>query len=430
MQLKRRLAVAVPGMLAVALAAVVVPGAVDQREEALEDLRARNQGALEAVGSAVAGLLSRNDLAALDALIAQLQEGWGSRELREFAVLDGGGRVLAHADLALFNTAMDDAFSRAAVASDAASWEYGEHELRIAVPARAGLRWATVIARFSLDRLHSQARSRERRWLWSSALALLTIGGFVVLLADHLVVRPLAVFQQSLRRMGEGHWGTRVPDLGGDELRTLAGSANRLAETVRTDLDSLEAQLQSRVKEVSDLNARLERLSVTDGLTGVSNQKRFHDVLRSELLRCERHRRPLALLLVDVDFFKRVNESKGHPAGDELLRSIAEILAQELRQTDLIARFGGEEFSVVLPETTKGEALQVAERMRQAVADRVNEVPRWGQLVTVSIGVATFPEDGPSADRILEGAMGSLLIAKRSGRNRVVSARSGGGGGT
>jgi diguanylate cyclase (GGDEF)-like protein len=128
--------------------------------------------------------------------------------------------------------------------------------------------------------------------------------------------------------------------------------------------------------------------------------------------------------MIDVDFFKRVNDSMGHPAGDQLLRQLAQVLGTDLRQTDLLARYGGEEFGVLLPETTKSEALQVGERMRQAVEERLNAGGQtWPARVTVSIGVATFPEDGRDAEQVLLAADQALYLAKRQGRNRVVGAK-------
>ena len=106
---------------------------------------------------------------------------------------------------------------------------------------------------------------------------------------------------------------------------------------------------------------------------------------------------------------------------------LAAVLGEDLRQTDLIARYGGEEFAVLLPETTKSEAMQVAERMREAVEVQINDgATTWPQKVTVSVGVATFPEDGKTAEAVLSAADQAMYVAKRAGRNRVIGARSGG----
>jgi diguanylate cyclase (GGDEF)-like protein len=224
--------------------------------------------------------------------------------------------------------------------------------------------------------------------------------------------------------MGEGHLSTRVPPLRGSELGELTDTINRMASALQHERENLERAVTERTRELQEANARLERLAVTDGLTGVFNHRRFQEQLQSELIRSERHKRPMGVLMVDVDFFKKVNDAMGHPAGDELLRRLAEVLGADLRQTDMIARYGGEEFAVILPETTKSEAMQVAERMRIAVEAKINAgTTVFPMKVTVSIGVATFPEDGKSVEQVLTAADQAMYVAKRQGRNRVIGAR-------
>jgi diguanylate cyclase (GGDEF)-like protein len=255
-------------------------------------------------------------------------------------------------------------------------------------------------------------------------LIFLVMGTLLFLGLDRLVVKPVRTLQGAVRRMGEGHLSTRVPQLRGSELGELTDVINRMAAALQHERENLEKAVADRTRELQEANARLERLAVTDGLTGVFNHRRFQEQLQGELLRSERHNRPMAVLMVDVDFFKKVNDAMGHPAGDELLRRLAEVLSRDLRQTDMIARYGGEEFGVILPETTKSEAMQVAERMRQAVENRINTPESsWPTRVTVSIGVATFPEDGRTGEQVLTAADQAMYVAKRAGRNRVIGAR-------
>jgi diguanylate cyclase (GGDEF)-like protein len=223
--------------------------------------------------------------------------------------------------------------------------------------------------------------------------------------------------------MGEGSLNTRAPPLQGRELGELSEMVNRMAASLQAERDNLERAVELRTKELQELNQKLERLAVTDGLTGLYNHRRFQEGLAGELLRAQRTSRPISVLMIDVDLFKRVNDAMGHPAGDELLRQLALVLGEGLRVTDLLARYGGEEFAVLLPETSRSEALAVAERMRSAVEARVNMGSPWTQKVTISIGVATFPEDGKSAEGVLGAADQALYAAKRSGRNKVLSAR-------
>jgi diguanylate cyclase (GGDEF)-like protein len=424
MGIRGQLTLLVPGIVALALALGTFFEVRRERRESLEDFRQRNEKVLQAIGVTVAVQIAQNDMGGLDTLVAHLTDSMRQRDLIELAVLDDQGRVLAHTETERFNTVVRDDFSLNAIESEKPTLARVDGVYLQSVPAVSGIRWGTVTAKYSLDRLNQQfERTRNR-------LALTSLAIFVVLAAilffglDRLVVRPVLTLQQAVRRMGEGHLGTRVPPLRGSELGELTNVINRMASALQHERENLERSVAERTKELQEANARLERLAVTDGLTGVFNHRRFQEQLQAELLRSERHKRPMGVLMVDVDFFKKVNDAMGHPAGDELLRRLAEVLSADLRATDLIARYGGEEFAVILPETTKSEAMQVAERMRQAVETRINSGERtWPNKVTVSIGVATFPEDGKSGEQVLTSADQAMYVAKRQGRNRVIGAR-------
>jgi diguanylate cyclase (GGDEF)-like protein len=348
------------------------------------------------------------------------------RDLVELAVLDDAGRVLAHSSPEKFNSVLTDEFSTTAIKAEGSTFKRDPSSYVISAPAVSGIRWGTVTARFSLDRLDAQFNRTRNRLAVSSFIIFLAVGTLLFFGLDRLVVRPVRTLQHAVRRMGEGHLSTRVPQLRGSELGELTNVINRMASALQHERENLERAVTERTRELQDANARLERLAVTDGLTGVFNHRRFQEQLQGELIRSERHKRPLGVLMVDVDFFKKVNDSMGHPAGDELLRRLAAVLSTDLRQTDMIARYGGEEFAVILPETTKSEAMQVAERMRQAVEERINTGTPWPTRVTVSIGVATFPEDGTTGEAVLTAADQAMYVAKRQGRNRVIGARGGG----
>jgi diguanylate cyclase (GGDEF)-like protein len=181
------------------------------------------------------------------------------------------------------------------------------------------------------------------------------------------------------------------------------------------------AELEHRNRSARrSLHAR----SFTDRLTGLRNYDYFSEVLRSELARVRRYGGCVTLVMLDLDRFKAYNDSHGHAAGNRLLASVGHTLAREKRDADIAARFGGEEFALLVPGRGS-EAVIVAERVRQAIAelstaglDR-HDVP---DIVTASAGIATFPVDARDADELLELADGALYEAKRRGRNRVVSA--------
>lgn len=154
-----------------------------------------------------------------------------------------------------------------------------------------------------------------------------------------------------------------------------------------------------------------------DALTGIANRRALEEALAGEISRAERFGRPLAVVLVDLDRFKQTNDTHGHAAGDLLLRAVARILESTARQGDTVARLGGEELVVVLPETELGGARRLAERLRAGI-----EACRVGQMrTTASVGVATWAE-GDDVERLLAAADGALYRAKENGRNRVETA--------
>jgi diguanylate cyclase (GGDEF)-like protein len=167
------------------------------------------------------------------------------------------------------------------------------------------------------------------------------------------------------------------------------------------------------------LFARVQELAIADELTGVPNRRHFFELAGRDLSSAQRHGHPLFALMVDIDHFKRVNDSHGHPVGDEVIREVARRLAAELRGTDIVGRYGGEEFAVVLNQTRPDDIGPTAERLRRAVADR--PVPtRAGPLqVTVSIGSARLAAADVDVPDLLARADRALYRAKRDGRDRV-----------
>ncbi len=167
------------------------------------------------------------------------------------------------------------------------------------------------------------------------------------------------------------------------------------------------------------MEAELTRLATTDSLTGVSNRRHFMAQLENEFARTQRFHEPAALLMLDLDHFKRINDSYGHAAGDAVLASFGATLLETLRKIDLVGRVGGEEFAVLLPGTEAEAARQFAERLRERVAGMAVEIGDGRLLVTVSIGIACLEHDDDSADDALARADDALYRAKANGRNRV-----------
>ena len=193
-----------------------------------------------------------------------------------------------------------------------------------------------------------------------------------------------------------------------------AGKLIAVVETLRDMTDQKRAE------------AALKTLAASDGLTGLANRRSFDQTLAMEWSRAERTKKPLSLVLVDVDHFKLYNDLHGHQRGDECLRAVASIIGETaLRPADLSARYGGEEFAIVMPETEQKAAVKVAERLRGMLAKlQLNHgAAGAGPLVTFSIGIATrIPDETVQADWLLTKADEALYAAKHAGRNRVVCA--------
>lgn len=171
-------------------------------------------------------------------------------------------------------------------------------------------------------------------------------------------------------------------------------------------------------------NARLyektKRLAITDGLTELYNHRYLHEALERALERCRRDGQPLAAIMLEIDSFKRYNDTYGHQRGDEVLRIVADVLRKGSRPTDIVARYGGDEFMIVLPNTSKETASEIAERLRRAV--EAYPFLLGGQLapnVTLSVGVAASPDDGETVDGIVDAVDRAQYTAKRSGGNKV-----------
>jgi diguanylate cyclase (GGDEF)-like protein len=184
--------------------------------------------------------------------------------------------------------------------------------------------------------------------------------------------------------------------------------------------------LRARNSELEGMLTRTERLAMTDALTGVYNRRRVADMLKREWATARRYKHPLSMLLIDVDRFKAVNDTDGHGAGDETLKNVAGLLAVSIREVDVCARYGGDEFALLLPHTPADKAVVVAERARAKVERTRASWPGEAARVSLSIGVSSSEDESlKSADELVEAADRALYEAKRAGRNQVVVARPG-----
>ena len=219
---------------------------------------------------------------------------------------------------------------------------------------------------------------------------------------------------------------------GADDYVTKPFEFEEVDARVRAMLRKRELyqKLETTVADLQSTNAKLEELAVVDDKTGLYNFRQFRRKLREEWLRSERYGAPLSLVMLDLDHFKRVNDSLGHPLGDLVLREFAMLVTGGARATDIAARYGGEEFAVILPHTGADMAARVAERIRAATEQFVFCEGEQPLRITVSAGLATFTPAGAAGevtvgdldnpDALVEAADQALYRAKQDGRNRVV----------
>jgi two-component system cell cycle response regulator len=204
-------------------------------------------------------------------------------------------------------------------------------------------------------------------------------------------------------------------ECGADDYVTKPFQIPELLARIRAGVRIVELQAK-----LLDSNRKLEELTVTDPLTQLRNRRAFEQELATQFERARRYGRALSLIMVDIDHFKSINDTYGHPAGDAVLQELARILERDTRSSDLVARLGGEEFAVLLPETALFEAVQVAEKIRAAVASEELRAGGAAIRVTISAGAANVPHsEVPSAAELVQAADQALYRAKENGRNRI-----------
>lgn len=205
------------------------------------------------------------------------------------------------------------------------------------------------------------------------------------------------------------------------EANAELGKLNLSYEQLVMELKEAKEKAERLANELSDANSRLKELVFRDGLTGLYNHRYFQEVLEKEISRAVRYRSPVSLIMFDLDYFKKVNDNYGHPAGDLVLMNIARVVENTVRPSDIVARYGGEEFAVILPETNEAGMKVFAERLRRSV-ESVSTIAEKKQIrVTISAGGVSFSPDKVEINKqsMIDAADQALYQSKRNGRNQV-----------
>jgi len=188
------------------------------------------------------------------------------------------------------------------------------------------------------------------------------------------------------------------------------------------ELHRLSDYFNKLLNTVQDYNLRLEELSVRDPLTSLYNRRKFQEFMQYEITRATRHRRGFSVIMADLDNFKYINDTFGHPIGDMVLKELSQLLSDELRKGDVLARMGGDEFAIILPETEAEKGLQVAKKLHQALAEKEFNLPVGKIHSTASFSLVSFPEDGTTEEEIYSAMDVVLYKAKAHGKNQVLTA--------
>jgi diguanylate cyclase (GGDEF)-like protein len=279
------------------------------------------------------------------------------------------------------------------------------------------LDWA-VVAQMEKGEAYAQIMRLRNLTLLMVSVLLLVIG-LTAYFLGLTIVRPLDRLTHGAAKVAGGDLEVDLPVVSRGEVGYMTEVFNHMVAQLRQGREALDAIN----KTLSEKNKELEALSVTDGLTGLYNHNHMMETLANETARAQRHNHAFSVLMIDIDHFKKYNDSFGHLAGDAVLKKMALIFTRSIRSVEYAARYGGEEFLIMLPEAEPDGAMEAAERIRSRVVAETFGDGNEQIEITVSIGVAGFPEHGDTPESIIASADAALYEAKRSGRNRVVRAK-------
>jgi len=250
--------------------------------------------------------------------------------------------------------------------------------------------------------------------------ALMLCIGIPAYIFGHRLVRPVRRLSEEAARVASGDLDVDIPVSGLSEVSYLTQVFNHMVYSLRRNRE----KLSSANLALRETNEELHQISITDGLTGLFNRNHIMELLGREKSHAQLTHGRLSVLMIDIDYFKKINDTYGHPVGDTVMVRLAETLTASVRECDFVGRYGGEEFIVILPDSTVDNALITAERIRKNVGNLQFIEDRESFSVTVSVGVAGFPDNGERTESILTQADNALYQAKDEGRNRVVMAES------
>ena len=290
----------------------------------------------------------------------------------------------------------------------------------------------------STDRIAATLEKQKQDSILRQLLVIFGVLAVELAALSYIIVRPLNIMSRAMRAEAQVGQGTapNIPLATQDEFGEIATQFNALharlneareklqsrVEYANVELQRAYEQLTTQADELKRKNTDLELLAITDPLTGLYNKRYFEMLMENEVERSVRQSQICSIVLIDLDLFKSVNERYGHSTGDNILRQVARLLAQRVRKTDVLCRFGGDEFFLLCRQATMGNAMNVAEQLHEAVTREPLTVDDQIIPVRLSIGIATIPSPRPmrNAAEFFECADAALAYSKRTGRNTIV----------
>ena len=290
----------------------------------------------------------------------------------------------------------------------------------------------------STDRIAATLEKQKQDSILRQLLVIFGVLAVELVALSYIIVRPLNIMSRAMRAEAQAGQGVapNIPLATRDEFGEIATQFNALHARLNEAYEKLQSRVEyanvelqrtydhlaTQADELKRKNTDLELLAITDPLTGLYNKRYFEMLMENEVERSVRQSQICSVILIDLDLFKSVNERYGHNAGDNVLRQVARLLGQRVRKTDVLCRFGGDEFFLLCRQATMGNAMNIAEQLHEAVTREPLLIDDQPIPVRLSIGIATIPSPRPihTATEFFECADAALACSKRMGRNTIV----------
>ncbi len=418
------LAATLPAVMVVALLLI---GFLDRHTADLEQaLQDRGRAVARQLGTAAEFPLFAGNREALDQLVSAARGG--DNQIKGAALLDGDGQLHASSgEFSAWTPRLNGAEQMVGgdplivvipINRSAASVDDIYAETALAPTSAKAELLGYAVLELSRAALESQRSDMLWRVLAITAGALVLAAVLSTVIASS-VTAPITHISEVVARIKGGELSARTRGAASGVLEPLAAGINDMAERIAFTQEDLRHKVVLATEELRQQKEAAERAARVDALTGVANRRAFDEIAEHEVQRALRYGMPVSLIMIDLDHFKTINDSYGHQTGDAVLVSFARTITQAVREVDVVGRWGGEEFLVLLPGTAAAEAMRAAERMRAALAECHLHLQGRRIHFTASFGVAEFNPAELSLYSLLDRLDGALYRAKAAGRDRV-----------